>query len=46
MTRSVDLLRDSHPSEDKVKIGNDTQIGVKGYGLLIVVFPQKAGGII
>ena len=24
MTRSADLLRDVQPSEDKVKIGNDT----------------------
>ena len=45
MPRSADLPRDLHPSEDKVKIGNDTLIGVEGYGLLTVVFPNKAGGI-
>ena len=28
MTRSADLLRDLHPFEDKVKIGDDTLIGV------------------
>ena len=45
MTRSADLLRDLHPSEDKVKIGNDTLIGVEGYGSLTVVFANKEGGI-
>ena len=43
MTRSADLLRDLNPSEDKVKIGNDTLIGVEGYGSLTVVFPNKEG---
>ena len=38
MTRSADYLRDMHPSEDKVKVGNDTLIGVEGYGSLTVVF--------
>ena len=41
MTRSADLLRDLHPSEDKVKIGNDTLIGVGGYGSLTVVFANQ-----
>ena len=45
MTRSTDLLRDLHPSGDKIKIGNDTLIGVEGYGSLTVVFPNKEGGI-
>ena len=44
MTRSADLLRDLHPS-DKVKIGNGALTGVEGYGSLIVVFPNKGGGI-
>ena len=30
MTRSADLFRDVQPSEDKVKVGNDTLIGVEG----------------
>ena len=45
MTRSADLLCDLHPSEDKVKIGNDTLIGVEGYGSLTVVSSNTAGGI-
>ena len=44
MIRSADMLRDLHPSEDKVKIGNNTVIGVEGYGSLTVVFPNKEGG--
>ena len=45
MTRSADLLRDVQPSEDKVRIGNDTLVDVKGYGSLTVVFPNKAEGV-
>ena len=45
MTRSADLLRGLHPTEDKVEIGNDTLIGVEGYGSLTVAFPNKAGGV-
>ena len=45
MTRSADRLRDLHPSEDKVNVGNDTLIGVEGYGSLTGVFPTKEGGI-
>ena len=45
MTRSTDLLRDLHPTEDKVKIGDDTLIGVEGYGSLTVAFPNKEGGV-
>ena len=45
MTRSADLLRDVQPSEDKVKIGNDTLVDVEGYGSLTVVFPNKAEGV-
>ena len=45
MTRSADLPRDVQPSEDKVKIGNDTLIDVEGYGSLTVVFPNKAEGV-
>ena len=45
MTRSADLLRDLPPFVDKVKIGNDTLIGVEGYGPLTVVFANKEGGI-
>ena len=41
MTRYADLLRDLHTSDDKVKIGNDTLIGVEGYGSLTVIFPNK-----
>ena len=37
MTRSADLLSDVQPSEDKVKIGNDTLVDVEGYGSLTVV---------
>ena len=37
MTRSADLLRDVQPSEDKVKIGNDTLVDVEGYGSLTLV---------
>ena len=33
------------PSEDKVKIGNDTLVDVEGYGSLTVVFPNKAEGV-
>ena len=42
MTRSAGLLRDVQPSEDKVRIGNDTLVDVEGYGSLTVVFPNKA----
>ena len=45
MTRSADLLHDLHPSEDEVKIDNDTLIGVEGYGSLTVVFSNKEGRI-
>lgn len=45
ITRSADILRDFHPFEDKVKIGNDTLIGVEVYGSLIVLLPNKTGGI-
>ena len=45
MTRYADLLRDLHTSDDKVKIGNDTLIGVEGYGSLIIVFSKRDGGI-
>ena len=45
MTRSVDLPRDVQPSEDKVRIGNDTLVNVEGYGSLTVVFPNKAEGV-
>ena len=45
MTRSPDSLRALHPPEDKVKIGNDTLIGIEGYGSLTVVFPNKERGI-
>ena len=45
MIRSADMLRDLHPSEDKVKIGNNTVIGVEGYGSLIIVFSKRDGGI-
>ena len=45
ITSSADLLRDLQPSEDKVKIGNDTLVRVEGFGSLTVVFPNKAGGI-
>ena len=45
MTRSADLLRDVQPSEDKVKIGNDTVVDVEGYGSLTVAFPNKAEGV-
>ena len=37
MTRSADLLRDVQPSEDKVRIGNDTLVDVEGYESLTVV---------
>ena len=43
MTRSADLLRDLHPSEDKVKIGNDTLVGVEGYGSLMFFLTRKEG---
>ena len=45
MTRSSDFLRDLHLSEDKIKISNDTLIGVKGYGSLIIVFSKRDGGV-
>ena len=45
MTRSADLFRDLHPSEDKVKVGNDTLIGVEGYGSLTAAFSNNAGEI-
>ena len=46
MTRSADLLYGLHPTEDKkAKIGNDTLIGVEGYGSLTVAFPNKEGGV-
>ena len=45
MTRSADLLCDLHPTEDEVKIGNDTLIGVDGHGSLTVAFPNKEGGV-
>ena len=41
MTRSAELLRDLHPSEDKVKIGNDTLIGIEDYGSLTVVLQTR-----
>ena len=41
MTRSAELLRDSHPSEDKVKIGNDTLISMEDYGSLTVVLQTR-----
>ena len=43
MTRSADSLRDLHPSENKVKIGKDTLIGVEGYWSLTDVFSNTAG---
>ena len=45
MNRSADVLRDLHPSEDNVKIGNYTLIGVEGYGSLTVVCANKEEGI-
>ncbi|CAM9730633.1 unnamed protein product, partial [Sphacelaria rigidula] len=45
MTKSVEMLRDMQPSEDEVKIGNNTLIGVECYGSLTVVFPNRAGGV-
>ena len=45
MTKSAELLRDVRPSDDKVKIGDNTLIDVKCYGSLTVVFPNKAGGV-
>ena len=44
-TKSAELLRDLHPTEDKFKIGNDTLIGVEDYGSLTVAFPSKGGGV-
>ncbi|CAM9811448.1 unnamed protein product, partial [Sphacelaria rigidula] len=43
VTRSADLLREMQPSEDELKIGNDTFIDVEGYGPLTAVFPNKVG---
>ena len=37
MTRSAELLRDVQPSEDEVKIGNDTPVDVEGYRSLTAV---------
>ena len=45
MTRSADLLRDVQPSEDKIRIGNDTLVDVEGHGSLTVGFPNKAKGV-
>ena len=46
MTRSADLLRDLHPTEDKIKIGNGTLIGVEGYGSADTAdFPNTEGGV-
>lgn len=44
MTRSVDFLRDLQPSEDKVKIVNDSLIEFEGYVSSTVVFLNKVGG--
>ena len=35
------MLRDLHPPEDQIKIGDDALIGVEGYGSLTVAFPNK-----
>ena len=45
MTKSADLHRDLHSSEENVKISNDTVVRVEGYDSRTVVFPNKAGGI-
>ena len=45
ITRSADLLRDLHPSKDKVTIGNHTLTSVKAYGSPSVVFANKEGGV-
>ena len=36
---------DLHPTEDKIKICNDTPIGVEDCGSLTVAFPSKEGGV-
>ena len=41
ITRSAELLRDLHPSEDKVTIGNDKLTSVENYGLSTVVFVKR-----
>lgn len=41
MTLSADFLRDMQPSEDNVKIGNDSSIDGKGCGSLSAVLPEK-----
>ncbi|CAM9644848.1 unnamed protein product, partial [Sphacelaria rigidula] len=43
MTESVEMLRDLQPSEEKVKIDNNTLIDVECYGSLTVVFRHRAG---
>ena len=43
MTRSADLLRDVQPSEDKVKIGNDTLVDVEGCLLYTSPSPRDRG---
>ena len=45
MTKSDELLRDVQPSDDKVKIGDNTLLDVECCGSLTVVFPNKAGGV-
>ena len=39
MTRSADMMHDTRPTKDKVRIGDSRMIDIVGYGTLTVVFP-------
>lgn len=39
------MLGELHPTEDIVNIGNDTLIGVEGFGSLTVAFLNKERGV-